>query len=89
MVTKDKDRDSAQSHGYKVDNQERSPAVLVAEVGESPDIAKTHRDRDAREQEVKRMAPVSSHLSLVIIFFLGHIWCRLQLLLLNKGVTIV
>ena len=73
VVTEDKDRDSAKSHGYEVDNQERSPAILVAEVGKSPDISETYRDRDAGEQEVKRMAPVSSQLSLVNIVILGHI----------------
>ena len=88
MVTKHKDGDATQSHGDKVDNQEWPSAILVAEIGEPPDIAEADRDRDAGEQEVERMTPVSSHLSLVIIFF-GHIWSRIQILLLNKVFTIV
>ena len=33
--------------------------IFVAEVGEPPDVAEPHGDRDAGEEEVQGMAPVA------------------------------
>ena len=34
--------------------------IFVAEVGEPPDVAEPHGDRDAGEEEVQGVAPVAS-----------------------------
>ena len=48
----EEDWDPACEHGYEIDEEEGAAAVLVAQVGEPPNIAQANAHRDAGEQEV-------------------------------------